>query len=89
MPVFFKLAFLRHQIRNVGIGERLLLIFNGHAVQQIFEFLIDLHNANLYFNSLALSGFDINAQLNMRLECLKNIRVNLHCFQNCMVFFLT
>ena len=35
----FKLAFLCHQIRNAGIGEKLLLIFGGHAVQQVFEFL--------------------------------------------------
>ena len=80
----FKLAFLCHQIRNAGIGEKLLLIFGSHAVQQYFEFLIDLRNADLYFNALVLSGPGTEAQLNVLLERLQDIRVNLRCFQNCI-----
>lgn len=76
----FKLAFLRHQIRNAGIGEKLLLIFGGHAVQQAFEFLIDLCNADLYFDALVLSGPGTEAQLNVLLERLQDIRVDLRCF---------
>ena len=76
----FKLAFLCHQVRNPGIGEKLLLIFGGHAVQQVFEFLIDLCNADLYFDALVLSGPGTEAQLNVLLERLQDIRVDLRCF---------
>lgn len=43
----FKLAFLCHQLSDTGVGEQLLLIFCGHAVQQVFELLINLRNADL------------------------------------------
>ena len=80
----FKLAFLCHQLLNPGICEQLLLIFGGHAVQQVFEFLIDLRNANLYFNALVLSSPGTEAQLNVLFEGLQDIRVDLRCFQNCI-----
>lgn len=80
----FKLALFCHQIRNAGISEQLLLIFGSHAVQQAFEFLIDLRNADLYFNALVLSGPGTEAQPNVLLEGLQDIRVDLRCFQNCI-----